>query len=57
MKPISLIKIRDVVRSREPEILTKLGKASKRNGTDRLSPRDIQRLIKSARKERLNAKC
>jgi len=45
MKPISLIKIRDVVRSSEPEILTKLGKASKRNGTDRLSPRDIQRLI------------
>ncbi len=46
-----LLSIRDYVRlaSPEPQVLTVIGQESRRNGTDRLTPRQIDRSIKSAR--------
>jgi len=48
-----LLSIRDYVKlaAPEPEILTFLGEHSKRVGTDRLSSRQIDQIIKSARKQ------
>jgi len=48
-----LLSIRDYIRlaAPEPEILTFLGEHSKRVGTDRLSSRQIDQIIKSARKQ------
>ncbi len=34
----------------EPEVLRKIGEESKRNGTDRLTSRDIDAIIKEARR-------
>ncbi len=49
-----LLSIRDYVRlaAPEPEILTFLGEHSKRVGTDRLGSRQIDQIIKAARKQR-----
>ncbi len=49
-----LLSIRDYVRlaAPEPEILTVLGEHSRRVGTDRLSPRQIDRIIKEARRQK-----
>lgn len=46
-----LLSIRDYVRlaAPEPEILRIIGEEAKRNGTSRLSSREINRIIKAAR--------
>jgi prevent-host-death family protein len=46
-----LIGIRDYVRlaAPEPEVLTVIGEESHRNGTDKLTSRQIDRIIKAAR--------
>jgi prevent-host-death family protein len=46
-----LLSIRDYVRlaAPEPEVLRILGEESKRNGTDKISPRQIDRVIKEYR--------
>jgi prevent-host-death family protein len=46
-----LMSIRDYVRlaSPEPEVLKALGQESKRKGTDALTPRQIDQIIKTAR--------
>lgn len=52
-----LLSIRDYVRlaAPEPEILRILGEHSRRVGTDRLSTREIDRIIREARKEKRKA--
>ena len=49
-----LLSIRDYVRlaAPEPEILRILGERAKSNGTDRLSSRQIDQIIKAARSEK-----
>ena len=49
-----LLSIQDYVRlaAPEPDVLRVLGEHSKRVGTDRLSSRDIDRIIKAARREK-----
>jgi prevent-host-death family protein len=49
-----LLSIRDYVRlaTPEPEILRILGERAKSNGTDRLTSRQIDRIIKAARSEK-----
>src|ERR1700685_1809980 len=49
-----LLSIRDYVRlaAPEPEVLTLIGEESKRNGTDRLTAKQINQIIKSARAEK-----
>ena len=49
-----LLSIRDYVRLAvpEPEVLRILGKESKRKGTHKLSPRQIDQIIKAARRSR-----
>jgi prevent-host-death family protein len=49
-----LVSIRDYVKlaTPEPEVLRLIGEASKRNGTDKLTPRQIDRLIQEDRAER-----
>ena len=49
-----LLSVRDYVRlaAPEPEILRILGERAKSNGTDRLSSRQIDRIIKAARNEK-----
>lgn len=49
-----LLSIRDYVRlaAPEPEVLKAIGAESKRNGTDQLSPQEINRIIKTARAKR-----
>ena len=46
-----LLSLRDYVRlaAPEPEVLRIIGEASERNGTNRLSSRQIDRIIKAAR--------
>lgn len=46
-----LLSIRDYVRlaAPEPEVLEIIGRESKAKGTDRLSPREIDRVIRAAR--------
>ena len=52
-----LLGIQDYIRlaAPEPEILKKLGEVSVRRGTDKLSPRQIERVIKLARANRRGA--
>ena len=47
-----LLSIRDYVRLAvpEPEVLRVLGKESKQKGTDKLTPQQIDRVIKAARR-------
>ena len=49
-----LLSIRDYVRLAvpEPEVLRIIGKESKRRGTNKLSPRQIDQIIKAARQSR-----
>ena len=49
-----LLSIRDYVRlaAPEPEVLRIVGEESKRNGTDSLTSRQIDRIIKAARAQR-----
>jgi prevent-host-death family protein len=49
-----LLSIQDYVRlaAPEPEVLRVLGEHSKRVGTDRLSSREIDRIIKTARRKK-----
>ena len=49
-----LLSIRDYVRLAvpEPEVLRIIGKESKRRGTHKLSPRQIDQIIKAARQSR-----
>jgi len=49
-----LLSIQDYVRlaAPEPEVLRVLGEHSKRVGTDRLSSREIDRIIKAVRREK-----
>jgi len=49
-----LLSIRDYVRLAvpEPEVLRIIGKESKRKGTHKLSPRQIDQIIKTARQSR-----
>ncbi|HKD10318.1 MAG TPA: type II toxin-antitoxin system Phd/YefM family antitoxin [Bryobacteraceae bacterium] len=49
-----LLSIRDYVRlaAPEPEVLRVIGEESKRNGTDKLTSRQIDEIIKSARSRR-----
>jgi len=49
-----LLSIRDYVRLAvpEPEVLRIIGKESKRKGTHKLSPRQIDQIIKAARESR-----
>jgi prevent-host-death family protein len=49
-----LLSIREYVRlaAPEPQILTALGEHSRRAGTDRLSSRQIDRVIKDARRQK-----
>ena len=49
-----LLSIRDYVRlaAPEPEVLKIIGEESKRNGTDSLTSRQIDRIIKAARTQR-----
>jgi PHD/YefM family antitoxin component YafN of YafNO toxin-antitoxin module len=46
-----LLSIRDYVRlaAPEPEVLRVIGEESRRNGTDKLSSREIDRIIKATR--------
>jgi prevent-host-death family protein len=48
-----LLSIRDYVRlaAPEPEVLRVIGEESKRKGTDKLSSRDIDQVIKAARSQ------
>jgi hypothetical protein len=50
----SLVSIRDYVKlaAPEPEILRVLGEISERNGTDKLTTRQVDQIIKTARAER-----
>lgn len=52
-----LLSVRDYVRlaAPEPEILRILGEHSRRVGTDRLTSRQIDRIIKAARREKRKA--
>jgi prevent-host-death family protein len=52
-----LLGIQDYIRlaAPEPEVLTKLGEASIRRGTDKLAMRQIDRVIKAARVSRRRA--
>jgi prevent-host-death family protein len=49
-----LLSIRDYVKlaAPEPEVLRVLGEASKRNGTDKMTSRQIDQIIKGARAEK-----
>jgi prevent-host-death family protein len=49
-----LLSIRDYVRlaAPEPEVLRLIGEESRRNGTDRLSSRRIDEIIKAARRQK-----
>jgi len=49
-----LLSIRDYVRlaTPEPEVLRIIGEESRRNGTDKLSSRQIDRIIKAARTQK-----
>lgn len=49
-----LLSIRDYVRLAvpEPEVLRAIGMDSKKKGTDKLSPAEIDKIIKSARKSK-----
>jgi len=49
-----LLSIRDYVRlaSPEPEVLRVIGEESKRNGTDVLSSREIDRIVKATRAQK-----
>ncbi len=49
-----LLSIRDYVRLAvpEPEILRILGNESKRNGTNKLSPKQIDQIVKAARRSK-----
>jgi prevent-host-death family protein len=49
-----LLRIRDYVRmaAPEPEVLTLLGKESRRKGTDKLTPQQIDRIIKATRAQK-----
>jgi prevent-host-death family protein len=49
-----LLSVRDYVRlaAPEPEVLKVIGEASQRNGTDALTSRQIDQVIKSARAEK-----
>jgi prevent-host-death family protein len=49
-----LISIRDYVRlaAPEPEVLKVIGEESRRKGTDKLTPRQIDQIIKAARAEK-----
>ncbi len=49
-----LLSIRDYVRlaAPEPEVLRVLGEESRRKGTDKLTPRQIDQVIKAARAEK-----
>jgi prevent-host-death family protein len=49
-----LLSIRDYVRlsAPEPEVLRVIGEESQRNGTDKLSSREIDRIITAARAKR-----
>jgi len=49
-----LLSIRDYVRLAvpEPEVLRTIGKESKRRGTHKLSPRQIDQIIKAARQSK-----
>src|SRR5580765_123584 len=49
-----LLSIRDYVKlaAPEPEVLRALGEESKRNGTDKLTSREIDQIIKAARAQR-----
>ncbi len=49
-----LLSIRDYVRlaAPDPEILKSLGLQAKRNGTSRLTSRDIDKVIQAARKQK-----
>ncbi len=51
-----LLSIRDYVRlaAPEPEVLRVIGEESKRNGTNKLSSRRIDQIIKTARAEKRN---
>jgi prevent-host-death family protein len=50
-----LLSIRDYVRlaAPEPEVLRVIGEESRKNGTDKLTPRQIDQIIKAARAEKL----
>lgn len=41
--------IRDLVRQTEPEVLRRIGEESKRKGTDKLTSREIDQVVKSVR--------
>jgi prevent-host-death family protein len=49
-----LLSIRDYVRlaTPEPEVLRIIGEESRRNGTDKLSSRQIDRIVKAARTQK-----
>ena len=49
-----LLSIRDYVRlaAPEPEVLRLIGEESERNGTNTLTPREIDRIIKAARSQK-----
>lgn len=49
-----LLSIRDYLRlaAPEPEVLRVIGEESKRKGTDKMTPRQIDQVIKSARAEK-----
>lgn len=49
-----LLGIRDYVRlaAPEPEILRTIGENSKRRGTDKLTPKQIDQIIKAARRDK-----
>ena len=53
-KKTELLSIRDYVRlaAPEPEVLRVIGEESERNGTDKLTSRQIDEIIKSARARR-----
>jgi|HubBroStandDraft_6_1064221.scaffolds.fasta_scaffold542379_2 prevent-host-death family protein len=54
-----LLSIRDYVRlaAPEPEILRALGEESERNGTDKLTARQIDRIIKASRSHKPKRQC
>lgn len=46
-------RLHKLVRQMEPEVLRAIGEESRRNGTDRLSSRQIESAIKAARTRRI----
>jgi hypothetical protein len=51
-KSVSLRAVRDYVRLAEPEVLRIIGEESARNGTDKLTSRQIDRTIQSTGAQR-----